>query len=290
MITQSTIDIVVCSDRHQFVGVVPLIRSVILHAEHPEALSFHILTGPGEGSELSTLMRGSFPRPVFLYDIREFHAIYSVLKRYIQAAEGVPRDGIPYRAAAINCSRLYLCHVFPELDKVLYLDPDIIVQGEVAELFREATLNKHDLAAVTMKGWGVPVDTNSLYFRHIDFERPGFNAGVFVTRLAQWREKDLVPQFEHWMDLWSNVQEKLSESLFYFGSQPIMNAVFYEDVQALDRKWNHYGLGSREDIPKSELKEAKILHWTGSRKPWAPRGLYKKWWDRYTVARAGLPD
>jgi lipopolysaccharide biosynthesis glycosyltransferase len=279
--TQPTIDIVVCSDKYLFVGVLSLIRSVIRHTEHPEAISFHILTGPGESSELLALIRRSFPRPAFAYEIREFRPCYPVLERYIQTAKGVQRNGIPYRAAAMNCSRFYLSHIYPELDKVIYLDPDTIAQTDVAELYREASLESYDLAGVPRGRWGGPVDKDSVYFRHIDFERPVFNAGVFAARLAKWREKDVVSRFEHWMDLWSNVQEELAESLFYFGSQAVMVLVFYEDFQPLSRKWNYNGLGWRETLPETELREAGILHWTGLRKPWTPQGLHKEYWREY---------
>jgi len=269
-----TIDVVLGSDEHQFVGVVAVIASAVLNAARPEAIFLHVVTGPGESGALLALLRGAFPRPSFRYEIREFRP-KPALERYIRAAAGGVCN-VPHRSAAINCSRFYLCDLFPELDKVVYLDVDVIVQADLAQLFREATLEEHELAAVAMTFWGF--QRESVHFRDVDFSQPGFNSGVFVTRLARWREEDVVPRIEYLMELWSNVREQLRDDLFYFGSQAIMNLVFHRRIQWLSRKWNLYGLGYDDNIAESDLRSAGILHWTGSRKPWTPQGLYKEYW------------
>jgi len=281
-----SLDVIVCSDRHQFVGALALIRSAVVNARHPQRLSFHLLTGKGESGPLLDSLQRAFPDPVFRYDVKEFRAT-PVLQRYVRAAQG-GLCNVPHRSAAINCSRFYLGETFPELDKVVYLDADIIVQGDLAELDQEATLDRHDLAAVPRTEWGYFIE-DALQFRGVDFREPGFNAGVFVTRLRSWRELGVAAPTETWMSQWSEVRETRGEDLFYFGSQAILNLIFREKTQWLSTKWNVCHLGYIRDIPASDLDNAGILHWSCSRKPWKRNGRYKEYWEKYDVRATRTP-
>lgn len=275
------LDVIVCSDRHQFVGALALIRSAVVNTRHPRKLSFHLLTGKGESGALLACLRRAFPDPVFRYEVEEFLPT-PVMERYIRVAEG-GLCNVPYRSAALNCSRFYLAEVFPELDKIVYLDADIVVQGDLADLDREATLDRHDLAAVPEKEWGLFLE-HAPQLRGVDFRRPGFNAGVFVTSLRRWRELSVAVQTETWMSEWCDVREGRGEDLFYFGSQAILNLIFHEKTQWLSKRWNVCSLGYIHDIPAPDLDGAGILHWSCSRKPWKPNGRYKEYWEKYDVS------
>lgn len=281
----SPLDVIVCPDRHQFVGALALMRSAEVNTRNPGRLSFHLLTGKGESADLLACLRRAFPDPAFRYEVEEFVPT-PVLERYIRVAEG-GLCNVPYRSAALNCSRFYLAEAFPELDKVVYLDADIIVQGDLDDLDREATLDRHDLAAVPEEEWGLFLE-DAPQLRGVDFRKPGFNAGVFVTRLRRWRELGVGAQTETWMSAWSDVREARGEDLFYFGSQAILNLIFREKTEWLSKRWNVASLGYIHDIPAADLDGAGILHWSCSRKPWKPNGRYKELWEKYDVSGVTL--
>ncbi len=286
MIPPQAIHLILCSDRYQFLGIAALIRSVIHNTRHPEAVFFHLVSQPGEIDEITDLMRTEFSQPVFRYEIKAFDAQYPALQRYIRTAAGEPRISIPHRASAINCSRFYFCDLFPTLGKVIYLDIDIIVQGDVAELFAAANLEHQDLAAVPLGSWKHYVfKPEAACFRDINFERPGFNAGVFVTDLDRWRTQGITAQVEHWMDLWCDHLATHDEELFCYGSQTVMNATFQGAFQALPKTWNVWGLGFGDELTESDLRAAQLLHWTGPAKPWTDHGLYKPYWEKYATRR-----
>ncbi|HEX9736709.1 MAG TPA: glycosyltransferase [Thermoanaerobaculia bacterium] len=277
---RESLDVAICIDRMHFVGVVPTIRSILANAGRPQALAFHVAVGAGESDELLALLRESFPDPSFRYEVREFRCT-PFLDDYVRA--GKDRTYAAYTSSVMNFARFYLGVIYPELGKYAYLDVDVIVQGDLAELFREATLERHDLAAVRVASFGTwegGFKKDWPHLRGFDPGEPVFNNGIYVTELARWRKA--LPRLEHWM----RVHRRSMEDVV-FGTQSIMNLAFYRNVQLLPPEWNVRPLGYDDAIPERTLREAKILHWAGERKPWKPDGLYKEYWTPYAARPAG---
>ena len=42
------------------------------------------------------------------------------------------------------------------------------------------------------------------------------------------------------------------------------------------------GLGFKK-VSQQVINNAKILHWTGKKKPWLPNGRYKEIWNKYKL-------
>lgn len=269
-------DIAICIDRMHFVGVPPTIRSIISNTARPRAVAFHITVGKDESDELRASLRESFPDPSFRYEVKEFRST-PFLDDYIRAGKDLTYAA--YTSSVMNFSRFYLDEIYPDLGKYAYLDVDIIVQGDIAELFEEATLERHDLAAVRIASFGTwegGFKKDSRHLRSFDLGEPVFNSGIYVTHLAKWRK--VLPELEHWMKIHRQSMEE-----FVFGTQSIMNLAFYRNLQILPPEWNVRPLGSDEKIPERELRNAKILHWAGEKKPWKRDGLYKDYWNKYAL-------
>lgn len=288
---EGTIDVVFCSDRMHHVGILPAIRSILANTQRAEAVSFHLTVGAGESSGLLAAIAGVSSDPGSRYEVREFRPT-PFLEEYLDASGYAAYAA--RTSAVMNFSRFYLGEIYPELGKVLYLDPDVIVQGDVAELFALATLERHALAAVrvaTFGTWDGGFDRQAMRRRGFELDAPVCNTGVFVADLAKWRAQGLVPAFERWMD-----DHRRSLDDFVFGTQSIMNLAFYRNVQLLPPEWNVRPLGADATIPEESLERAKVLHWAGERKPWAADGLYKERWERYApvperdAARRGSPS
>ena len=274
-----TLDIVMCIDRRHFVGVSPMIRSIIVNTEDPRTVAFHITVGAGETEELAVSLRENFPDPSFRYQIREFHCT-PFLDDYIRAGKDLHYAA--YSSSVMNFSRFYLGEIYPELGKFAYLDVDIIVQGDIAELFEEATLERHDLAAVRIASFGTwegGFNLKSAHLQDFDLDEPVFNAGVYVTDLTRW--PGTLPELKHWIKI-----HRRSLQTFVFGTQSLLNLAFYRKVQLLSPEWNVRPLGVDENIPEQDLRRAKILHWAGPRKPWTQDGLYKAYWNPYAPGRS----
>lgn len=273
-----SIDLVLATDRMHFVGILPAVHSILSNTARPGDLSLHITVGAGESSELVDSIRRWFPNPDWSYRVREFRPS-PFLEEYIRAGKDLTYAA--YSSSVMNFARFYLSEIYPDLEKYIYLDADVIVQGDIAELFHLATLKRHALAAVPFSRFGAweGYDMDSVHLRHIDPEQPVFNNGIYVSDLKKWRDQEILPALEGWMKL-----HRRSLEDFVFGTQSIMNLAFHRNLEVLPPEWNVNPLGDDETtIPERALKEGKILHWAGRRKPWDPDGFYKEYWEPYAL-------
>lgn len=167
-------------------------------------------------------------------------------------------------------TRFYLDELLPELDKVIYLDDDIIVQQDLAEL-NSVLLEDYYCAAV--RDMVAETSTPS----HMEKLRCNlkyyFNAGVMLLNLKKMRE--------------DKTSEKLIDyiqnGLNYLGNQDAFNIVFNGNVRYISCLWNFHVMYLKKmssakiaeyyNIPdiKDEydfIKESKIVHFAATPKPW----------------------
>ncbi len=153
-------------------------------------------------------------------------------------------------------SRLLLPEMLPDVDRVLYLDCDLVVLCDVAELyFRD--LNMSGIAAGGIGDMAHALD--SAFWSRLGYspDTPSFNAGVLLMDLDHWRRNGLVDkclQFAraHPDDLRS-------------ADQTVLVGVFAGQFVPLEKRWNHllHTWSTRVSVP-----EEAIYHFAGSPKPW----------------------
>lgn len=148
--------------------------------------------------------------------------------------------------------RLLLPELCPCVDKLLYLDVDIIVNSSLSELFN-IELGKYYFAGVK--------DSEEL----INAERLNLqkycNAGVLLINLKKWREDDVTHKFFAWM------HENQNKILLH--DQDVINCVLQDAILVLDNIWNVQV--SKYQTSKEFvmiLPDAKIIHYIGKHKPW----------------------
>lgn len=167
-------------------------------------------------------------------------------------------------------TRFYLHALLPDLDKVIYLDDDIIVQQDLAEL-NEIPLedyyciaSRDMIAEIEIPSYLEKLQSNLTYY---------FNAGVMVLNLKKMRK--------------DNISEKLinyiQTGLNYLGNQDAFNIVFNGNVKYASCLWNflvtylsempekqiaeYYGI--QEEMEECEiLKKVKVVHLVSTPKPW----------------------
>lgn len=274
------VDIAMCMNRVQFKGALAAINSIVRNTGHPRDISFHFVAGVGESVELLESILESFPDPGFRYEIKEFGP-NPLLEDYIRAGQAFTYANP--ESQVLNFSRFYLPQIYPSLGKVIYLDADLVVRADIADLLQLGSLEGHVLAAVpdgTFDSWEEYTKKGSRHLGHIESDQPTFNAGVFVTDLSKWQEQEVLEKLEGWIKI-----HRLALEDFYFGTQSIMNLAFYRDFQQLPPGWNVQPMGWHDDIPEETLRNGKILHWSGKRKPWLADGLYKEYWIDYAVGQ-----
>jgi len=179
-----------------------------------------------------------------------------------------------------NYVRFHLHELLPEVDRIVYLDSDLVVLGDVAELLQSMDGSNATVAAVPRLNnvLQVYIDVFLPKFpRWVPSESPSFNAGVMVINLQAWRSRQVTARIEEW------VAENKKNRIWRHGSQPAMLLVFHDEVHWLDWQWNVDGLGHRLNYPQEVLQDAKILHWTGPLKPWLDDGVNRLLWEPHTM-------
>lgn len=158
----------------------------------------------------------------------------------------------------------YFIPDFVTEDKVLYLDSDLIVTGDLTDLF-ELDLGENYLAAArSCFGAGV-----------------GFNAGVLLINNKKWGSETIRQKL---IDLTEKEHENVEE-----GDQSILNMLFKDQYSLLEDKYNFqigFDAGAAEknhafifEIPLTPLP--KILHYISPDKPWKQFSvgrLREEWW------------
>ena len=158
----------------------------------------------------------------------------------------------------------YFIPDFVEEDKVLYLDSDLVVTGDLSQLF-EIDLEENYLAAArSCFGAGV-----------------GFNAGVLLINNKKWKSDNIRQKL---VDLTEREHENVGE-----GDQSILNILFRDSYYQLEDSYNFqigFDAGAAEmnhrfvfDFPLKPLP--KILHYISPDKPWnqfSVGRLRDQWW------------
>ncbi len=160
----------------------------------------------------------------------------------------------------------YYLFLLPEIlpanvDKVLYLDPDLIVTSDLRPLW-EVELEDHLLAAI-------PVPP--AYF-HEKIVTPGqdyFNGGVLLINLKQWRDEGTT---EKALETVTRLEPYIQRGI----NQDVLNVVTRDRWKRLPLLWNkcpEYYLGwGGSTYEEEELRTAKedagIIHFAGPVKPW----------------------
>jgi lipopolysaccharide biosynthesis glycosyltransferase len=147
--------------------------------------------------------------------------------------------------------RLFISKLLPsDVEKVLYLDIDILINSNLEDLF------SLDFSTPICAAINVP---NSLgRGEHLEgHNAPYFNSGVLLINMSKWRTMNLLEQFI----------KVGSQKEFPFVDQDILNIVFRNNWTQLGREYNYLHLyGSGENDP-SYCAFPSIIHFAGN-KPW----------------------
>lgn len=180
--------------------------------------------------------------------------------------------------------RLAIPELFPQYDKVIYADIDMIFQQDLSHLYVHALLDGELVAAVP------DLAINDQFYFHSSLpqkvgksEKDYFNAGFLVMNLALMRDQAIMDAFqEH------------SKKGYDQNDQDVLNIVCNGRVQFLPSIYNfqlnHFSnyMWGREnvDISFDELFKKATLHYTWKHKPWNSLECvgYDTWWHYYKMS------
>lgn len=173
--------------------------------------------------------------------------------------------------------RFLIQKALPFYDKVLYLDSDIVINGDIAQLY-DTELGDNLLAAVhdidyqgnlnMNDGKRLKYTNEKLHMKH-PFQY--FQAGVLVLNTKEMRKAYSIKQ---WLDY-------ASDPDFIYNDQDVLNAHCEGRVVFLDWSWNvvhdcanrvanvfSFAPNDSYDAYIASRKDPKIIHYAGFEKPW----------------------
>lgn len=186
--------------------------------------------------------------------------------------------------------RLFAPSLFPEYDKILWLDSDILVRDDVSKLY--ATDLGDNWIAACQWDYGIigllererrqkQPKLGPYFTKVLGVKCPKenyVNAGVILFNLRAMREH--------------GVQEKLLQAAqnpdMYFHDQCAINMVCQGHIHYVDSVWNGLIWFRPDNLPLkyrkkalSDKKNRNLIHWAGGPKPWELPQCEAafEWWD-----------
>ena len=181
--------------------------------------------------------------------------------------------------------RMFIADMFPELDKVIYIDSDTIVQGDISKLYEYNVSNYavaacHEQAMVQVDVYGTYVEKN------LGIDRNAFfNAGVLLINCERFRANRVLEDFVRLLGIYNC---RVTQDEDY------LNLICRDHVLWLPQTWNTEVIG---EIPYP-IEEANVIHYIMVSKPWHFEDCrfgdifwkYAKMTDAYDEIRKILDD
>lgn len=199
----------------------------------------------------------------------------------------------------MNFSRFLFFKFFPEVDRAVYLDWDMIVQGDLFEL-KDKYDDQENMIVCECVGENIFNNIFTKEFKYaktlrgiynrskkdsiknhmvgkvirflkipekIIFDQRGFNAGFYIVSKSHFDENYMT----HLISKLIRLQKQYD--CFNFGTQVVMNLMHIQNRIFIPKLWNH--------LPNiDDLASLKIIHWNGIYKPWnCVSSVNEIWWN-----------
>ena len=282
-------NIAVCfaSDAAYAKYVAVALQSIASHAAPVNNYDFVLLDGGIGGADKRKLQKLFLGRSNMSLRFVE-------IEPYVRDLKDAVAAGNNFHYSPAIYYRYLIPEIFQDYDKVLYLDCDVLVLADIAELF-DHDLHGHIVGAVKdieRRRWLKNKDSRN---RTLDYDkslgimdsRQYFNSGVCLFNVNKLRDTGIEKTL---FDLTESLNQAKSE---WYGDQDILNSVFYGDVEFIDESWNimwvvlnrvkdwNFDLDVESlEVFRKSLADPKLVHYCDFEKPWNQpwRQLADLWW------------
>eukprot|EP00250_Pteridium_aquilinum_P013792 c21576_g1_i1 orf=932-3031(+) len=282
-----------------------VVNSTVLNAKEPEKHVFHLVSDKLNYAAMKMWFIANPPGQATVHvenidDFKWLNASYCPVLRQLQSASmkeyyfksdhtttlADASTNLKYRnpkyLSMLNHLRFYLPEVYPKLDKILFLDDDIVVQKDLTPLW---AIDLHGNVNGAVETCG---ETFHRFDKYLNFSNPlisdnfspnacGWAYGMNIFDLQEWKRRDITGIYHKWQNL--NEQREL----WKLGTLPPGLITFYNLTYPLDRTWHVLGLGYDPHIEQVDIKSAAVVHYNGNMKPWLDLSMskYKAYWTKY---------
>ena len=159
-----------------------------------------------------------------------------------------------YHFSIVTYYRLFIASLFPQYGKVIYLDCDLVVLGDISELYH-TELGDNILGACPEQFVQNTKEFRAYAAEALGVDPDGYvNAGVLLMNLAEFRKNRIEEKFVH----------LITEHDFDLldPDQAYLNYLCFDKIQILSNGWN------KEPIPLACEGKKNIVHYALYKKPW----------------------
>ncbi|XP_030938911.1 probable galacturonosyltransferase 11 [Quercus lobata] len=277
-----------------------VVNSTVSNADHPKQLVFHIVTnGVNYGAIQAWFLNNDFKgSTIEVRNIEEFswlNASYAPIVKQLldpdsrayyfggdQDLKIEPKLRNPKYLSLLNHLRFYIPEIYPQLEKVVFLDDDVVVQKDLTPLF---SLDLHGNVNGAVE---TCLEAFHRYYKYLNFSNSiisskfdpqacGWAFGMNVFDLIAWRKENVTARYHQWQE------QNADGTLWQLGTLPAGLLTFYGLTEPLDRRWHVLGLGYDINIDNRLIESAAVIHFNGNMKPWLKLAIrrYKPLWERY---------
>ena len=159
-----------------------------------------------------------------------------------------------YHFSIVTYYRLFIASLFPQYGKVIYLDCDLVVLGDISELYH-TELGDNILGACPEQFVQNTKEFRAYAAEALGVDPDGYvNAGVLLMNLAEFRKNRIEEKFVH----------LITEHDFDLldPDQAYLNYLCFDKIQILSNGWN------KEPMPLACEGKKNIVHYALYKKPW----------------------
>ena len=166
--------------------------------------------------------------------------------------------------------RLFIANLYPQYNKAIYLDSDIVVLGDIAELYNQ-DIGDNLIAAAPDD----VIQTTKVFQEYAEKVvgvadyRNYFNAGILLMNLDEFRRFDFQNKFLYLLE---TIKFTVAQD------QDYLNRLCKGKVKIIDKGWDKMPIGN-DDFDEKDLK---IIHYNLADKPWHYDNIrYKDYFWKY---------
>ncbi|XP_010258139.1 PREDICTED: probable galacturonosyltransferase 14 [Nelumbo nucifera] len=296
-----------------------VVTSTVQSSQKPEKIVFHVITDKKTYAGMHSWFALN-PLPPAIVEVRGVHQFdwltrenvpvleaieshYGIRKYYhgnhnvgANLSETTPRifasklqSRSPKYISLLNHLRIYLPELFPNLDKVVFLDDDVVIQRDLSALWEIDLEGKVNGAVETCKGeddWVMSKRfknyfnfSHPLIAKNLDPDECAWAYGMNIFDLRAWRKTNIRETYHSWLK--ENLKSNLT--MWKLGTLPPALIAFKDHVHPIDPSWHMLGLGYQNNTDIESVKKAAVIHYNGQSKPWLEIGFeqLRPFWTKY---------
>ena len=267
------INIAFATNKNYAIHMVVAIASIVLNNESKSDLCFYILHSELDGKDIDNIksvmeLANGFKVEFVILNLENKFNDYMIIGKFSKE----------------TMYRLLLAELLHEVDKILYLDPDIVVVKDISKLYHENIEDVYvagvkDLILMHLLRSDGTVNYNNAeyswedyyYYLCLSMEKMYnyIQAGVLLFNLKKIRNDKKIKDIQNIINRYTYL---------IFNDQDVINLAFINNIKFLDSNWNFTDprnqllYGNLTASEYREFESAKqnpfIIHYTGKDKPW----------------------